>query len=152
MLSSKSHLSKLLMCLFYNKGRSDFRDRVRQQAKSGIFILPLMSSCCVILNNCVSLSELQLILLPNGSENPFLLKDGTRPGDNTIIVCSEAGGPAGSSCVGEFQGGTLTGWTRRTSILGGNGTQGWRVSSCSGLPGFWALTPTWHRTREQREV
>lgn len=91
------------MCLFYNKGRSDFRDRVRQQAKSGIFILPLMSSCCVILNNCVSLFELQLILLPNGSENPFLLKDGTRPGDNTIIVCSEQEAPQAPAAWESFR-------------------------------------------------
>lgn len=72
-----------------------------------------------------------------------------RQGNNTVtIVRSGAGGPVGPSRVGEFQGGTPAGRTRRTSILGGSGTQGWGASSCSGLPGSRVLTP--HLAQDQR--
>lgn len=95
-----------------------------------ISILPVPSTCCVTSSNWDSLSELQLPPLPKGPENPYLLRNGVRQGDNTVTIVTGAEalfrsrGPAGPSCVGEFQGGTPTSQTRRTSILGGSGTQG----------------------------
>lgn len=46
-----------------------------------------------------------------------------RQGYNSIIIV-HSGGPSGPSRVGEFQGGTPTGQTRRSGVLGGSGTQG----------------------------
>lgn len=125
------HLSEPLRCLIIKRGESFMVDRgCGQNFKSGVrqtkvLPLPLPSSCPVTSNHTISLSEFQLPPLPNGSETPCLLRDGVRQGDNTIIiVCSRAGGPAGPGCVGEFQGGTPTGQTRRAGVLGGSGTQG----------------------------
>lgn len=65
-----------------------------QNFKSGvgqtkILPLPLPSSRSVTSPHTISLSEFQLPPLPNRSETPYLLRDGVRQGDNTIIiVCS----------------------------------------------------------------
>ena len=125
------HLSEPLRCLIIKREESFMVDRGGGQnfkfrvGQTKILPLPLPSSRSVTSSHTISLSEFQLPPLPSGSETPYLLRDGVRQGDNTlIIVCSRAGGPAGPSCVGEFQGGTPTGQTRRAGVLGGSGTQG----------------------------
>lgn len=53
--------------------------------------------------------------------------------------------------MGEFQGGTLTGQTGRTSILGGSGTEGGEPPLAQACLDSRLLTCTWPGTKEQRE-
>ena len=111
-LPKRLHLSEPLRCLIIKREESFVVDWGSGQnfkfgvGQTKILPLPLPSSHSVTSSHTISLSEFQLPPLPSGSETLYLLRDGVRQGDNTIIIVrSRAGGPAGPSCVGEFQGG-----------------------------------------------